>query len=325
MKRSLEIESVVRRMWKAFVERDRDALVNLSTDHPDARVVLAADDEWIKPYGRLADILIDRADQIGLVSAEIDRLEAFEHGDAGWFAANVTVFRSTGDPVTFRSTGVFIIEAGVWRATQIHTSIGVPNADSYGYQITKGLSDLVDSLDEENADSVASASRSGTVTLMFTDIEDSTIISERVGDSEWTSLIERHFGQIHRVVEPMGGTVIKTLGDGAMIAFPAVREAVLAAIDLQRATAAAEFRIRVGIHTGDAVRSFGDYAGIAVNKAARIASAADGDEILTSSVTAELAGSNEFQLGLERVAELKGLSGTHRLIPILWDTLAEAE
>lgn len=322
MKRSLEIESVFRRIWKALVERDRDALVNLSTDHPDMRLVLPADDEWIKVDGRFAEIMIDRADQIGIVGVEIDRLEAFEHGDAGWFAANVTALRSTGDPLPFRQTGVVVIEAGVWRATQIHTSTSVSNTDTFGYQITKGLSELVDSLGEGSAESLVSASRSGTVTLMFTDIEDSTIISERVGDSEWTSLIERHFGQLHRVVEPMGGTVIKTLGDGAMIAFTAVREAVLAAIDLQRAASAAEFRIRVGVHTGDAVRSFGDYAGIAVNKAARIASAADGGEILTSSATAELAGSNDFQFGPERVAELKGLSGTHRLIPIIWDTLA---
>jgi hypothetical protein len=116
MKQSPEIESVFRRMWKALVERDRDALVNLSTDHPDMRLVLPADDEWTKVDGRFAEIMIDRAEQIGIVGVEIDRLEAFEHGDAGWFAANVTALRSTGDPLPFRQTGVVVIEAGVWRA-----------------------------------------------------------------------------------------------------------------------------------------------------------------------------------------------------------------
>ena len=62
----------------------------------------------------------------------------------------------------------------------------------------------------------------------------------------------------------------------------------------------------------------GDYAGVAVNKAARIASAADGGEILVSSITAQLAGTRDFRFGSERVGELKGLSGTHRLTPVVW-------
>ena len=139
-----------------------------------------------------------------------------------------------------------------------------------------------------------------------------------MGDSAWSTLIAGHIDALHRIVGLSGGTVVKTLGDGAMVAFASVRDAIGAAIGIQRAMATSALKVRIGIHTGDAVRSSGDYAGIAVNKAARIASAARGGEILTSSVTAELAG-NEFRFGTERVGELKGLSGTHRLIPVLPD------
>ena len=105
-----------------------------------------------------------------------------------------------------------------------------------------------------------------------------------------------------------------------MIAFPAASEALAAAIEVQNASASSALQVRVGIHTGDAVHGAGDYAGIAVNKAARITSAANGGEILASSITVELASSHPFRFGPERSAELKGISGTHRLIPVEWQS-----
>ena len=318
MERSSELEAVVRRIWKAFIERDADTLRNLTTDHPDMRIIMSDDDEWIRPKGRFAEIATDRAERMGAAGIDFDRFEAFEHEGTGWWAANMIVTFADRDPLTFRQTGVAVIEAGVWRAAQIHTSIGVPNAESFGYEISTGLADLVDSLDDETSETVVTASQSGTVTLMFTDLENSTVVSESMGDSAWSRLITGHFEALHRIVALSGGTVIKTLGDGAMIAFASVRDAIGAAIGIQRAMATSDPKVRIGIHTGDAVRSSGDYAGIAVNKAARIASAASGGEILASSVTAELAG-NEFRFGPSRVGELKGLSGTHHLIPVLPD------
>jgi len=83
-------------------------------------------------------------------------------------------------------------------------------------------------------------------------------------------------------------------------------------------------RVRIGIHTGDAVQAEADYAGIAVNKTARITSAASGGEILASSITVELADSLGFQFGPERSAELKGISGTHRLIPVVWESIQQS-
>jgi class 3 adenylate cyclase len=320
MERSPEIEAVVRRLWKAFVDQDRQALANMTTDNPDLRAILNADDEWIRGNGRFEDVLVDRAKLLGVVGVEFDRLEAFEHGDAGWFAAIVVVARDTGESLTFRNTGIFIIEAGVWRVTQIHTSRGVPNTDTFGYEISQGLASLVGSLDEQAVASVVSVSMNGTVTLMFTDIEGSTRMSEELGDVMWSDLISDHFASLNDAAGSFGGTVIKTLGDGAMIAFPAAREALSAAIDVQKASAESNLRVRIGIHTGDAVQTAGDYAGIAVNKAARITSAAEGGEILASSVTAELAGDRQFRFGPERTAELKGLSGTHRLVPINWQS-----
>jgi class 3 adenylate cyclase len=320
MQRSPEVEAVNRRFWRAFIERDRQAMANMAGESADVRLVLSADDEWIKGDGHLGDIMAARADEIGIVSVEFDRLEGFEHGDTGWCAASLVVHRDTGADVTFRQTATFIIEAGVWRVVQIHTSIGVPNEDSFGYEISKGMAQLLDSLDESSVDSVVSSSHSGTVTLMFTDIEGSTQMSEQLGDAAWSEMVAAHFDTIGSAVKAHGGTLVKTLGDGTMAAFPGAAGALSAAVDIQRSAAAEHLSVRVGVHTGDAVQAKDDYAGIAVNKAARIASAANGGEVLASSVTVELAGSHGFQFGPERSAELKGISGTHRLIPVIWES-----
>jgi len=80
-----------------------------------------------------------------------------------------------------------------------------------------------------------------------------------------------------------------------------------------------EIRIRIGIHTGEAISVGGDYAGLAVAKAARIASAAAGGEILISSATRELVSRFDYTFDAERVAELKGIDGTHRMYSLNWE------
>lgn len=319
MKRSPELEAVCRRVWSAFADRDVDAIESLTTSSQALRAILSADDEWLSGSDSFPELMARRANEIDLVRVEFDRLEAFENGNTGWAAANVTIFRASEQSTSFRSTHTYVLEAGVWRVAQLHTSVGVSNADVFGYEITKGLAGLISSLDGLSAEAVAVATSShGTVTLMFTDIEDSTVLSEQLGDRAWTELIGDHFSTVHHVVSRAGGTVVKTLGDGAMMALPSVKEAVEAAIELQRTASATDLRVRIGLHTGDAAHIGGDYVGIAVNKAARVASAADGREILVSSATAEMAGRKNFDMGPERIAELKGLDGTHRLIPIIW-------
>ena len=318
MKKSPEIEAVVRRYWDAILAGDADAIRNLTSYDPNARYIATADDEWWLGSDNFVRLAVQRATEVGFVRLEYDRLEAFEHGDVGWAAASVTALRRSGDTLSFRFTTTFILEAGIWRVVQWHGSVGVPNPEVFGYDITTSLNGLVSSLDEASAELVAAAAPSGTVTLMFTDIEGSTRMSEQQGDDRWSEIIDRHFASVRQIVERAGGTLIKTLGDGTMIAFPAVRDALSSAVELQRSATGLNLRIRIGVHTGDALHSAGDYVGITVNKAARIASAAAGGEILISSVTAELATGQDVDLGPGRVVELKGLDGTHRIVPVIW-------
>jgi class 3 adenylate cyclase len=194
------------------------------------------------------------------------------------------------------------------------------------------LKDLSTSIDAvhatvqtERPDLRPHAAPDGTVTLLFTDIEGSTALNERLGDQRWMELLRAHNAIVRERVAAHGGYEVKSQGDGFMIAFAGARRALQCAIDLQRAiakhnrAAPEPVRVRIGLHTGDAIREGEDFFGKHVNLAARIAGEAKGGEILASSLLAELAGSaGQFAFGEARTVALKGLAGEHSVIPVAW-------
>lgn len=198
MEESPELEAQVRRIFRAvFVDHDAAALPRSSSD-PRNRTILAADDEVYQ--GAASDIdgefLVRRATEMGIVSIEYELLEAYEQGSVGWVAAIVTGHRNAGEPVRTRYTGVFRLENGVWRIVQWHASLGVPNRSAFGVELTKDLGALVDSLDVSADRAIAATSGAGTVTLLFSDVEDSTTLAETVGDTEWAAMIRRHLAAL---------------------------------------------------------------------------------------------------------------------------------
>ena len=172
----------------------------------------------------------------------------------------------------------------------------------------------------------ALASLDGTVTIMFSDIVESTTLYETLGDLRGSELIRTHNEIFRREVAAHRGHEVQTFGDSFMIAFSSVRRAVLCAIALQRAFAAYSdshadlpIRIRIGLHVGEAVRESTDFFGRAVILAARISSLAQGGQILVSSTLHDVAVS-AGDLRFSPVGErpLKGLAGTHRIYELIW-------
>ncbi len=317
VRRSPEIEAVFRRLWRAFVDGSEAAFSNLMSSDAGFRMILSADDQWFAGPD-FAPMFAERGRMMDVERLEFERLEAYEKHDVGWVAAEVTVTMRSGRSTTFRTTMALVIEDGVWKAIQVHTSVGVPQADVFGVELAEGLSALIASLEASSAAEISDlAGTSGIVTLMFTDIEDSTHLSAARGDSRWSRDIQAHLGAVEHIVTDHGGRVVKTLGDGSMAAFSSATSAARAAFGIQQMESDDELRVRIGVHTGEAVAIGDDYAGVAVAKAARVASAAHGGEILISSATRELLDRFTCETGPERVVELKGLSGTHRLIPLL--------
>ena len=131
---------------------------------------------------------------------------------------------------------------------------------------------------------------------------------------------------IDPIISVHNGRVVKRTGDGALVEFRSAVDAVRCAIEVQRAfeERAAErpderIRVRIGLHTGEAIAEEGDFFGRNVILAARIAAQARGGEILVSEALHEQCGVDEgIAFGETRELELKGLAGTHTVYLAEW-------
>ena len=184
---------------------------------------------------------------------------------------------------------------------------------------------IVSWVEAERPDLRRASAPDGTVTLLFSDIENSSRLTERLGDQRWLEVLNAHNTIVRAQLDEHGGYEVKSRGDGFMLAFPSARQAVMCAIDIQRAlerrAANGELpvRVRIGIHTGEAIQQDGDFYGRSVICAARIAAQAEGGEILISSLVKELVeGRGDIALREAGEFELKGLEGRQRLVRVAW-------
>ena len=133
----------------------------------------------------------------------------------------------------------------------------------------------------------------GTVTFLFTDIEGSTKLLERLGD-RYAGVLTEHRRLIREAFDARGGQELDTQGDAFFFCFERARDAVAAAVAGQRALAAhewpdaTELRVRMSLHTGEPVVGEEGYVGIDIHRAARICAAGHGGPVLLSATTAAL-------------------------------------
>ena len=190
--------------------------------------------------------------------------------------------------------------------------------------VTTSIDTVISAVESERPDIRSFAAPDGTVTILFSDIENSTLMTERLGDERWLEVLRAHNAVFRRHLRAHGGYEVKNQGDGFMLVFPDPSRAVECAAAIQRALAEQELaeservRVRMGLHAGEAIREEGDFFGRSVILAARIAAQAAGGEILVSSTLKELAGECEVSFDGRRELELKGLSGTHEVFNASW-------
>ncbi|MGI8998558.1 MAG: ATP-binding protein [Candidatus Limnocylindria bacterium] len=165
----------------------------------------------------------------------------------------------------------------------------------------------------------------GTVTFMFTDIEGSTRLLQRVGES-YRDLLADHNRILREAIAAGGGTEVQTEGDAFFAAFPTAAGAVRAAVQAQRGLASqawpegSDIRVRIGLHTGQGVLSGEQYVGLDVHRAARIAAAGHGGQVLISDSTRALAGDDLAvgvgvrDLGRHRLKDIERLEHLHQLL-----------
>lgn len=184
---------------------------------------------------------------------------------------------------------------------------------------------VVSWVEAEEPDLRRASAPDGTVTLFFSDIENSTSLNERLGDERWLEVLGDHNAIVRAHVDEHRGHVVKSQGDGFMLAFSRPRRAVKCAIDIQRALARRSangelpIRVRIGIHTGEAIRKKGDFYGRNVVLAARLADQAEGGEILVSAAVEDVVGAGgDISFRDAGEAELKGLREPQALFRVAW-------
>ena len=192
----------------------------------------------------------------------------------------------------------------------------------FGGALRSSIDELAGWAQVERPALVAMAGPDGSVAILFSDIEGSTELNERLGDKEWVRLLARHDSAVRSAIERHGGQVVKTQGDGFMAAFPVPEAAVRAAVAVQRAFergargGKAPVLVRIGIHHGDVVHRDNDIFGRNVAQAARVAALASGGEILVSRAVVDAV--PDLRVGETRTVSLKGLAGEHEVASVEW-------
>ena len=193
--------------------------------------------------------------------------------------------------------------------------------------IRTSIDHVAAAVQSEQPDLRSHAAPDGTVTILFSDIEGSTQMTEWLGDQRMQMVLRGHNDIVRHQVAAFGGFEVKSLGDGFMLAFSSARRALQCAMAIQRAFSAhnkehseGPVMVRIGLHTGEFVQEMDDFFGKNVILASRIADQAHGGEILVSSLLKELTDSaGDIRFGEEQEVALKGLAGMNRVYSIVVD------
>jgi adenylate cyclase len=266
----------------------------------------------------------DMHDHLMIAVYALGGLAAVEAGALGVMWAALTRSRREAAELQRRADPrSWLLSGGREAVKTVWQTANLVRKEGFGAVVRSSIEDLADWAEVERPD-LARVTADGKVAILFSDIEESTAFNERVGDRAWVKLIGEHDKLVRKLVKAHSGHVVKSQGDGFMIAFSQPEQAVRCGIDMQDALQKnsqrkrhKDIRVRIGIHTGKSVRRGDDLFGRNVAMAARVAAQAAGDEILVSETVRDALGDcDDLFFDEGRDAELKGFDGTHRLYAV---------
>lgn len=195
------------------------------------------------------------------------------------------------------------------------------------YQIIEVDEDLVQAFlgRIKDPDSTDVIKESAFRVIMFTDLKDSTKMTERYGDAEAMDLIRRHNNIIRGTIAIFGGKEIKHTGDGFMLSFTSASKAAECAIQIQNAFEQINeekrhhpLEVRMGLSAGEPVNESGDLYGASIQQAARICDYANPGQILASSVISDLCLGKNIKFESKGEVNFKGFDRDTRICEIIW-------
>jgi class 3 adenylate cyclase len=318
---SEELRGFLLRLYAVWEALDIEALEEMFSTEPYLLIAGTDPDEWVSGRDGVNLFAVQLREMAG-VTVEAGDPMAYCSGTVGWVADQPFIKLPNGVEMTARITLVVTIERGHWRIVQWHFSMPQANEETIGYSLTTSVEDIERIVRDDRPDISPASAPDGTVTIVFSDIESSTVLLERLGDTEFLRMLAWHDRIVRAAAEEHRGFVVKSQGDGFMIAFPSAAFALRSAINMRTRLASGfddiPVRIRIGLHAGEALRHAEDFYGRTVVIAARIAELALGGEILASDLVYSLArGLGTFTFGEPRLVSLKGLDGKFAAYPVI--------
>ena len=190
---------------------------------------------------------------------------------------------------------------------------------------------ILEFLGDEPSDDAHEGDRAGSVhTILFTDVEGSTPLTERLGDAKARELLREHEGIVREALKAHGGSEVKTMGDGFMASFSSATKALECAIAIQTAfaerneSADEPIKVRIGLNAGEPIAEDdpdgrSDLFGTTVNLAARICAHAEAGQILAPIVVRELVAGKGFLFSDRGETEMRGFEDPVRIYELRWE------
>jgi class 3 adenylate cyclase len=190
----------------------------------------------------------------------------------------------------------------------------LPGADQLTWTVESDA--LLDEIEEFLTGRRSAVPERVLVTVVFTDIVDSTGRAASLGDHAWRALLDRHDSIVRDEIRRWGGREVNTTGDGFLSSFDSPTQAVRAAQAMVEAAQANGIAIRAGMHTGECERRGDDLAGMTVHIAARVAALAASGEVLVSRTVRDLVSGSDLRFVSRGDHELKGVADTWQLFAL---------
>lgn len=235
-----QVADVLARLLASLSDRDADAFMSLWAPDPDVVLVPAEGEEARTGLREIRALRERDIAQSESMSIELQWRRISVTGSLAWIAAEAVGHTTVGCnelTLPLRFTGVLERRDATWLFQQLHWSTpAVTQAADASFPTS--LDAVTSVVEQERVDLCNCAAPDGTVTLLFTDIENSTPMAEELGDLRWIDVLREHNAIVRECIALHGGSEVKTIGDAFMVAFGSARRALLCAIDIQRAVSA---------------------------------------------------------------------------------------
>jgi SnoaL-like protein len=202
---SEELRQFMLRFYSAWGTRDFEALGEMLSTEAHLLAIGSDPNEWWNGSDVL-EVWIQQTREASGFHFEPGRLTAYCAGNVGWVADEPLITLGNGVEVRMRITAVLVVERGYWRIAHWHNSIALRNEDAIGLALTTSI-DKIERVRDDRPDMRKASAPDGTVTIVFSDIESSTVLLERLGDTEFLRLLAWHDRVVRGIAEEHRGFV----------------------------------------------------------------------------------------------------------------------